>query len=182
MGAERCWKHPRRDTKGSALVQDNFTTLRAFLAHFPQEQRSQVTNIYLSAVRQGARTAGDVLTRVTIDLHSRLRQAAQYRDKETHAKIDNIIYFFEHYDEDAEAFARWALAWERLSPTDKAKHKAGTAREAIRAHMDREDPTEKQIAYLRMMGYTGPIDSKAHASALIDIYMRGGRVETGGVA
>lgn len=174
---------PGPHTKGwFPVVQDDFTTLRAFLVHFPQEQKSHVANIFLAAVRQGAQTAGGVLTRVTIDLHERLRRAAHYRDKTEHTKIDNILYYFEHYDEDAEAFARWALAWEKLSPAEKARHKAGTAREAIRAHMDREDPTAKQSAYLRKMGYTGPIDSKAHASALIDIYLRGGRVEAGGVA
>ncbi len=46
--------------------------------------------------------------------------------------------------------------------------------------MDRQRASEQQIAWLRRMGYDGPIDSKAHASALIDIYTRGHRVITAG--
>lgn len=180
MGAGRSWYLPRRDTKGVSLVQDNFTTLRAFLAHFPPEQKSHVANLFLTPVRAGHHDPHGVHAAVYADLRQRIEQAERWGRENAR---DRFILDQVRADYDgALDFARWALAYEQLSPAEKARQKASRAREAIEFHMDRDEPTEKQVAYLRARGYVGPIESKRHASALIDIYMRGGRVETGGVA
>ena len=39
--------------------------------------------------------------------------------------------------------------------------------------MDRQAPTEKQIVFIRKMGFTDPLPSKAFASSVIDCLTRG---------
>lgn len=146
---------------------------RAFLSYFPDARKSWVTNLFLFAVREGADTVDAVYTAVDISLLDKLHRAAAYRDKEQHAKLDEMLYYFEHFPEEARAFARWALDWERLSPEEKVRIKAQKSAGHIKTVTQGQPPTERQIAYCRSLGHTGPITSKAHASEIIEM-LKGG--------
>lgn len=148
---------------------------RAFLAHFPDNEKSWITNVFLAAVRSGANTVDAVYTSVEVSLRERLRHAAKRRDKIDHEKTDHAVYNFEHYPEEACDFAEWALAWERLTPAEKAERKAENAKPHIRAYHEGQPPTDRQVAYCRSLGHTGPITSKAHASAIIETLKGGAR-------
>jgi hypothetical protein len=43
--------------------------------------------------------------------------------------------------------------------------------------MEQQPASDKQIAYIRALGFTGDVLSKAHASELIERLKRGERVE-----
>ena len=160
-------------------VPTDITTLRAFLAHFPQNQKSTVANLFLAPVRRGIRTPEGVRAAVYAELRESVERAASWgRANER----DQFILDTMRLDYDGSLdYARYAIVYEQMTTEEKARIKAGRAQEGIDAWMDRQEPTEKQIVYLRSRGYTGTIDSRRHASALIDIYMRGGRVEANGV-
>jgi hypothetical protein len=148
---------------------------RAFLAFFPDHDKSHITNIFLHAIRAGAPTVDIVYRDVEVDLRERLREAALRRDKDGHAKIDTYLYYFEHFPDAACRFAAWALDWEKLTPEQKAKEKAKKAATHIHSYMEGQSPTERQIAYLRSLGWRGDITSKAHASDLISAIKAGTR-------
>lgn len=154
--------------------------LRAFLAYFPQQQKSHVANLFLLPVRQGHTEPVEVRAAVVDDLHHRIRRAIEFGYDA--ARDRDILAIVLREPDEALDFARWAIQYERLTPAEKQRIKNNRSAEAIGVAMDREDPTEKQVAYLRRKGYNGPIDSKKFASSLIDIYTRGGRVDMSGAA
>lgn len=155
------------------MTAETTTDRRAFLAFFPDHEKSHLTNIFLQAVRAGAADVDAVYVAVEVDLRERLRAAALHRDKDSHEKIDTYLYYFEHFPESACDFADWALAWERLTPAEKARERAAKAAPHVREHMAGQPPTERQLAYLRSLGWRGEVASKAHASELITA-LRGG--------
>ena len=157
------------------MTAETATDRRAFLAFFPDHDKSHITNIFLHAIRAGATNVDTVYRDVEVDLRERLREAALRRDKDTHAKIDTYLYYFEHFPESACDFAAWALDWERMTPAEKAREKAKKAAPHIHSHMQGQPPTERQIAYLRSLGWQGEITSKAHASDLITALKAGAR-------
>ncbi len=161
-------------------MQDDLSTLRAFLAYFPQPQKSHVANLFLLPVRQGHTNPSEVRAAVVDDLHERIRRAIAYRYDS--ARDREILAVVLREPDEALDFARWAIQYERLTPAEKQRIKNNRSAEAIGVAMDREEPTEKQVAYLRRKGYQGPIESKKFASSLIDIYTRGGRVDMSGAA
>lgn len=145
------------------------TTRDRFASHFdPTTEIPLVNHIFLRAIRGGASTIDGVYTRVEIALREDLRDAALRRDKERHAKIENIIYYFEHFPEEACDYARYYLAWERLTPEQKRAARAAQDNPGRDARMATQPASEKQIAYARSLGYTGEITSKLHASQIID--------------
>lgn len=156
------------------------TTLRAFLEYFPQSQRSHVAYLFLRPVREGRTDPQAVYAAVYAGLREVIDRGARYGWD--NARDQGILDQMKRAYDDALDLARWAIEYEKLTPAEKQRIKSGRATEAIAAHMDREDATEKQVAYLRGHGYTGPIYSKKFASSLIDIYTRGGRVDMGGAA
>ena len=70
--------------------------------------------------------------------------------------------------DEAVKFARYVIWRENLSPEEHARLKAIQAEEGRRAWMETQPPTEKQINYLRLLGYEGEVESRGHASQLID--------------
>lgn len=158
----------------------DFTELRAFLAYFPQHQKSTVANLFLRPVRQGIASPEGVRAAVYAELRDSIDRAARYGS--TNERDQGILDQMRRDYDGSLDFARWAIEYEKLTPTEKAAIKNGNAVNAISSVMDREDATEKQIAYLNNAGYTGPIYSKKFASSLIDIYTRGGRVDMSGAA
>ncbi len=79
------------------------------------------------------------------------------------------------YPDEAAAFAEWALEWESLPAEERAKRKRHRSEEHRQQWLDAQPPTEKQVRYCRMLGYQGAIESKRHASEIID-RLKGTRV------
>jgi hypothetical protein len=153
---------------------------RALLERFPANRRSLIANLFLAPVRQGVIAPPLVVREVLSELDRRLgwalRNGGAYAEEER-AKVRDIMDVVVNHGDEAEGYARWCVAYEALPEEERRRRKAGRSNQAVAAWMDRQEPTEKQIAYLRRRGYAGPIDS-----SLIDIYTRGGRVETGGAS
>ena len=130
--------------------------------------------MFCSAVRLGGRTVDAVLTAVRADVESRLRSARRYGDA---ARIQQFSAFRDYLDTEqvtARAYARWILGWESLSIAEKDKVKAEQGAEHRQRWMAEQPATERQIQYLRALGWTAEVSSKAEASELID-RLRGGR-------
>src|SRR5205823_634194 len=73
------------------------------------------------------------------------------------------------------AYAAWVLWWEAMPDVERERLKAERARVYQLQAMGTQAPTERQIGYLRSLGYRGPAPaSKAEASALIDRWRAGG--------
>jgi len=70
--------------------------------------------------------------------------------------------------DEAVKFAQYVIWRENLTPEEHARLKAIQAEEGRRAWMETQPPTEKQINYLRLLGYEGEVESRGHASQLID--------------
>lgn len=158
----------------------DLTALRAFLAYFPQQQKSTVANLFLRPVRRGIASPEGVRAAVYAELRDSIDRATRYGS--TNERDQGILDQMRRDYDGSLDFARWAIAYEKLTPAQKQAIKNGNAANAISSVMDREEPTEKQRAYLRNVGYAGPIYSKKFASSLIDIYTRGGRVDMSGAA
>jgi predicted Fe-S protein YdhL (DUF1289 family) len=149
---------------------------RAFLEHFPANQRSTVSNLFLRQVRDGRTSPDSVRAGVYAEMRQRLEGPRwhSYDDSKDRAILAALQT---HYD-DSVAYAGWCIAYEKLTPDEKQRWKNNRTTKVLV-----EVPyTEKQEKYLRALGYHGPIDSLKHASALIEIYKRGGRVEIHGAA
>lgn len=85
--------------------------------------------------------------------------------KEDKRYITEAIYNFMH---DAKAYIEYLQDWEKLDPSEKTYYKNIQAKKAVKAYMAKEKPTNKQLSYLKFLGYTGPApESKADASELI---------------
>jgi len=84
------------------------------------------------------------------------------------ARNERIVSPFDTYFDEAVDSARWAIQWDRLSDPEKQRVKA-------ERWMAEQPPTEKQVKYLRSLGYDGEVESKLHASELIDRLLKEGR-------
>lgn len=149
----------------------------AFRERFPQSQRSWITNTLLYVIRAGADTPFRVLAAVHETLTETIARARRWNHlsdttQRTQYALNTLL---EHHDE-AYAFAEWCLAWERLTPAEKARERAVKSEPHIRTYMEQQPATDKQIAYIRALGFAGEVTSKAHASELIDRLRRGERV------
>lgn len=147
----------------------------AFAAHFDTTREIPLVNkVFLDAIRGGAATVDAVYTRVEITLREGLRVAAKSRDTERHTKLDNIIYFFEHFPEEACDYAGYYLWWETLTKAEKDAIRAEVKPQYIEEAMRHQPASEKQVSYLRSLGYNGQVLSKKHASDIIDAITKQG--------
>ncbi len=153
---------------------------KAFLERFEQPVKSTIANLFLRPVRAGtAHYPRAVLAEVLRELQARRARAAAGGWRETLELTEMIYATIAAHEKEAIAFGAWALEWEALPPEERERRKRDRGEQYRTAHMDRQAPTDKQVEYLRRMGYDGPIDSKAFASSLIDCYTRGYKVVRG---
>ena len=156
---------------------------RAFLDRFDQPVKSTISNLFLRPVRSGAaHFPRAVLAEVLRELHERRARAVAGGWRKTLELTEMIYATIAAHEKEAIALGAWALEWEALPPEERAHRKRQRDDEHRLAYMRAQPPTDKQIACLRRMGHAGPIDSRAHASGLIDVYVRGGRVVEEGAA
>ncbi len=128
---------------------------RKFLGYFEPAKRATVANIFLEPIRRGIKDPEAVMTTVY----------EQTKRKEDKRYITETIYNFIN---EAKAYIEYLQDWEKLPDSEKQYYKNIQAKKAVKAYMAKEKPTEKQLSYLKVLGYTGPApDSKADASELI---------------
>jgi len=149
---------------------------------FPQEQRSTVAQYFYRAARHGTQTPDAIYYEVLGQIWQ--RRSTALRDAEHPATWQPERARFEAatlgvlyaqiaaHPAEGKAFAAYVLWREALPPEARSREKSlryVTARNAAR---ESEPPTAKQVAYLRALGYTAEVETKAAASSLIDRLVR----------
>lgn len=138
-----------------------------FLALLPIHARNVASQTFLRATRAAAAMgtyAPGILSNILTDTNTRIAEAKRRRDDLVAARFALIRDAIQHHRPEALAFVAWCLEWDKLTPTKKSAARA-------EAHFAHEPATERQISYLRSLGWTGqPGLSKSAASRLIDTY------------
>ena len=150
---------------------------KALLELFPNARRSYVANTFLHSVRAGARTPHKVLADVEHALSETAKRSRRWGFSETVERTESIYSILNEYHDEALAYAAWAIRWEALPPAERERQKRAKGEVHRQAYMEQQPATDKQVAYIRALGYEGPVTSKAHASSLIEQLKRGEQVE-----
>src|SRR5713226_2072800 len=137
---------------------------RAWLEHFPAARRSGVSNQFHCAVRGGATTPATVLHKVQQTVQRRLQWVTPYTDV---AHLQTVLTALQEARAGALAYAQSVLDYEHLPYEARQRVKAERASLYLQEAMRGKPVTDKQSAYLRTLGYTGPQpEDRAAASAL----------------
>ena len=148
---------------------------REILDHLPQKERSLFTNIALDQVRGGIAATGAIVAGMAAEYRRRAAAAVRYGNPfALEAARRGVAVIHDHPDA-VLAFAAWAILWDELPPEERVKRKATQAKAHVVAWTRSQPPTVKQITYVRALGWTGEIESRAHASLLIDALKTPGR-------
>lgn len=150
---------------------------KEFLQHFPNARRSYVSNTVLYAVRAGARTPKAVLAAVEHELSETAIRSRRWGFTDTMERTESIYATLNEFHDEALAFCAWALAWEALPAAERERQKKAKGAPHRQAYLDTQPATDKQVSYIRALGYHGPVTSKASASELIDKLRRGEPME-----
>jgi hypothetical protein len=141
----------------------------AFLSHFPANKKGTIANLFLSPIRRRVIVPGLVVEAVVHELYQRLENPAPWASE---AYLDDAAHasqVIQDHRLEAIAFAQYYIEYEQLPYTERQALKAQRGDEHRAAWMAAQPPTEKQLGYLRKLGYAGPAPaSKADASAEID--------------
>ncbi len=158
----------------AALDQRTTDDRKRILERFPQNRRAYVANTVLFAVRAGAKNPLQVLVDVNKTLTGALERARRWNNQSGIIERTEQVYIILHeHHEEAMDLCRWALWWESLPQAERDRQKAARGAEHRQAYMESQPASEKQVAYIRALGFAGEVTSKAHASELID-QLRGG--------
>jgi hypothetical protein len=136
---------------------------RAWLDYLPALQRTHGMTRFLLAVRAGADTPAAVVAAVKATVAQRLAAAQRIGDEVEADKFVLMASVLTHYPNEALALARYALDHE----ASKAPVRSNKPSSRPTSLSDTQPATEAQLAFLRDLGYDGPVDSKRHASDLI---------------
>jgi len=137
----------------------------SFLSRFPEDMRSAVVVFFAMRVRKGHRTPEGLYLVALQEASRRARLSTLERDRIKYGLLSSVM--LEH-PELALGFCRWVLEWEALPWQEKERIKEARAERYRREWMRQQPPTEKQLAYLRKLGWTGAVLSRQHASELIE--------------
>ena len=141
---------------------------RDFLNHFEPRQRGHIANLFLDPVRRGMTEPCHIVSAVRHDLLAEAIRRKRWGKLDAAQWREQIVTEIDVYFDEALDYARWAVWWESLSVQEKRRVKA-------EKWMSTQPPTEKQTKYLRALGYHGEIESKLHASELIDKLLKGNK-------
>ena len=139
-----------------------------FLQDYPKAGQGTITNWFCHAVRDGATTPAEVLSRVEYTVKRKIPVSDSYS-----LSNDDLATLLEHLtDSEAEDFAAFIIEREALPDDVRERLKAASGATYQQAYMAGQPPTEKQISYLKKLGCAEVPTSKAHASQLIDACLR----------
>ncbi len=148
------------------------TDAKVFLENWQQSDRSTVSNWFHNAVRAGHRTSGAVCDAVRMEADQRARHLAlsNYPNHNDHERIRILReQFASNNMTAAERYARYVIAYEALPLAERQKLKSDKGLKFAIAAMESKPASEKQIGFLRSLGYTGAAPtSAAEASRLIE--------------
>jgi len=142
---------------------------RRFLNHFEPRQRSHIANIFLDPVRRGVTEPHRVVSAVRHGLLAQIVKCKRWGNVETVQRNELVVSLIDTHFDEALDLASHYLWWESLSAEEQRRIKA-------ERWMAQQPATEKQVKYLRALGWTGNIESKLYASELIDKLLKEGRV------
>lgn len=140
----------------------------AFIQHFEVPKRSTISNAFLDAIRRDkARDAREVVDNV-------LNQAVEWlRWPDKRQRGELTIALIGEFEAEALAYADGKFAYLALSDEERADVKDGKAKEHMEAWMEKQPPTEKQLAVLRAKGYSGDAlpTNRLAAKRLLDVLL-----------
>ena len=147
---------------------------RAWLEHIPTPRRSGVANCFHGAVRGGHRTPDAVVHQVQQTMQRRLQWTSAPTET---AYLQAVLDALQTDRAGALAYAQSVIDYEHLPYETRQRLKAARTTPYLQEAMRGQPVSEKQVAYLRALGYTGPCpEDRAAASALIDrLKCEGGR-------
>jgi hypothetical protein len=136
---------------------------RAILTHFSPYAANLLSMAVREPIRRGESDPATIRGAAEARLLAWEGRDDRHRDA-TRAALDAMAA---HPDELA-PFIGHCADWERLPGPERERLKAQRGDEHRRRWLEEEPATPKQRDYLRGLGYTGAIRSKAHASQLVD--------------
>lgn len=131
-------------------------------------RRSTLVNDGLAITRAGEDRPAEVVAALLERVERRIADAERYGDKLAAYEWTNALDALTRPRQQALAFGAWLIDWAAASAEERARVKAGRGEQHRRAYFEQQPPTPKQLEYLRGLGHTGEVRSKAHASELID--------------
>ena len=147
---------------------------RRFLERFEPRQRSYIANLFLHQVRRGVTDPQRVYSGVRFDVSRQANRARLYGRILTVDRNGAILNALDEYRDEAIDYAKWAIEWDNLPDDEKQSIKRERSEVFIRERMAEQPPTDKQIKYLRSLGWQGEIESKLFASQKIDELLKAG--------
>ncbi|MCZ6680295.1 MAG: hypothetical protein O7E52_23950, partial [Candidatus Poribacteria bacterium] len=141
---------------------------RRLLSRFEPRRRGHLANLFLSPVRQVISSVEQVVDSVRAELQQAIARNRRYRNFSTVQRKQEYLTLLESHPEEAIDFALWAVWYENLSDEERTARKAEQGKLYRRQWMDTQPATDKQVSYLRHLGWTGEVKSKLHASELIE--------------
>ncbi len=135
-----------------------------FLVDYPRAGQGTITNWFCYAVRDGQTTVSGVLSAVEYTVRKRMPVSDGYSLTD-----DDLTILLEHLlDPEAEEFAAFILERESLPPEERERLKAASGKIYQQEYMASEQPTAKQLSYLKYLKCETVPASKLQASQLID--------------
>lgn len=147
---------------------------KGFLNWFEASRRSGVANLFHESVRRGASSPKDVVADVEAVVRRRAVASATWARQSPGARADAdrddfILRMIREHRPEALAYAQHVYDWELLPQPERDRQKEERAGYYRVEFMRTKPVTEKQIKFLKALGYTGPEPAdRAEASRLID--------------
>ena len=149
---------------------------KRFLQHFPAEHRGAIGDRFYRAVRglfdpfqdPPAADQATVVAICSAVFRDAKEMLSHTPDGDRGVNWRQVLLWLRDDKPAALDYANYVFARE-LAPADvQEASREEEERQGKIAYMSRFPPTEKQVAVLRKLGYDGEIESKGHASQLIE--------------
>lgn len=136
-----------------------------FLELFLRVRRGVIGQPFHAAAADGAGTPEAVIRWVQADCIDKI--GCEWTSEDRRQELRDLLWALGSDRQDALRFAQKVLDWRALPPAEREKRKAERAEAARLEWMATKEPTEKQIALLRKLGYSGEVTDRAQASRMI---------------
>lgn len=134
-----------------------------YILRFEKNYMGAIGNIFCQAVRSGCDDIDSIMDYVAKDCRERIRSpyATESRIRNYNSVIDSLG------DDDAIEFAEHILWRENLPKEEHDRLKSESRTEGLNDFMATQNPTEKQLSYLKALGCSEVPTDKKRASDLI---------------